>query len=246
MKSETENSLVMPVPDSNIEGIKERTDPRLEPAVMSRVEHLFRYRYASRRCGQTVLDVGCGVGYGSRMVFETGRRVVGVDVSMDALRYATVRYPGPGYVRASGECLPFPARSFDSVIAFEVIEHLDRHEGLLDELDRVLKPGGDLFISTPNPRHLWNALRHWLRGAPYPEKLTSENIYHRREYHYEEFIQILKDREFSIRSTFGQTILLRPLNPVFARLRLFKFQVYSGYFIPKYAVTVVVHAAKSS
>ena len=176
---------------------------------------------------------------------DHGHKVISMDIAPFALRYAAIRYPGPRYVRATGECLPFCSESFDSVTAFEVLEHIEHAALLLNEIRRVLKPNGDVFISTPNPGHLWNALRHWLRGAPYPEKIDMNNIYHLKEYHYDEFIQLLNQYGFTVRARFGQTILLRPFNPLFARLRLFKLQVFLGYWIPKYAVTVVAHAVKT-
>ena len=52
----------LPVPDSNIDGVKERMDPAFESVGMSKIEHLYRYHFAIQRCGHKVLDIGCGVG----------------------------------------------------------------------------------------------------------------------------------------------------------------------------------------
>ena len=234
------------VPESRIGLVKERIDPVFETDVMSKTEHLFRYAYADRRSEKTILDIGCGVGYGSHRLLNGGRRITSIDVSLEALRYGTQQYPGPDYVRASGEHLPFPDNSFDAVTAFEIIEHLESPDRFLKEIGRVVKPGGHLFISNPNPRHFWHLFRHHMRGIPYPDKINPMNVYHVREYPYDEFIQILEDQHFLIQSQIGQTIWMGFLNRCFHFFRMSKLLVYMGYFVPRYAVTVVIHARNDS
>src|SRR5205814_7591503 len=58
--------------------------------------HLKRYEFARPLCtGRDVLDAACGVGYGSAYLAETARRVVGVDLNVDAVEYARDRYAAP-------------------------------------------------------------------------------------------------------------------------------------------------------
>ncbi|MEU9122328.1 class I SAM-dependent methyltransferase [Streptomyces sp. NPDC048506] len=106
-----------------------------------------------------VLDVGCGDGTAAATAAEflPGHRLIGVDWSQDALRRAMPRIPSPtpGDLTAiRGELtdggLPFATGSADAVLFSEVVEHLVDPDAALDELHRVLRPGGHLMLSTPN------------------------------------------------------------------------------------------------
>jgi 2-polyprenyl-3-methyl-5-hydroxy-6-metoxy-1,4-benzoquinol methylase len=97
-----------------------------------------------------LLDVGCYDGQFLSQILDTqAQRVVGLDVSHGALRAARCR--GVRGVRAQVEArLPFATGSFATVVAAEVIEHVFDTQAVLDELARVLRPGGWLVITTPN------------------------------------------------------------------------------------------------
>jgi SAM-dependent methyltransferase len=100
----------------------------------------------------TVVDVGCGDGLATSIAAQVnpGHRFVGVDWSADAVRQARAR--GLTLVRAAvdGHALPIASRAADVVIMSELIEHLVDTDSALDEVWRVLKPGGSLLLSTPN------------------------------------------------------------------------------------------------
>jgi SAM-dependent methyltransferase len=92
-----------------------------------------------------VLDVGCWDGQFTSHVIDRGR-VVGLDVS-----HAALRARGALGVRAQVEAaLPFRSARFATVVAAEVIEHVFDTQAVLDELARVLMPGGWLVVTTPN------------------------------------------------------------------------------------------------
>ena len=99
-----------------------------------------------------IVDVGCGDGLATSVAasISPGHRFVGVDWSADALRQARTR--GLTLVRAGveGHGLPLAASSADVVIMSELIEHLVDTDSALEEVRRVLKPGGHLLLSTPN------------------------------------------------------------------------------------------------
>lgn len=89
-----------------------------------------------------------------------------LDVSMPKLRYA--RRFGRSLVQASGGSLPFPDASFPCVLSSQVIEHLPRECPILNEMCRVLAPGGRLVLGTPDyDRWEWVWIeRAYARAAP--------------------------------------------------------------------------------
>ncbi len=116
--------------------------------------HLASYRFATERvAAQRVLDYGCGSGYGSAMLAPGCQSVEGVDVSPDAIAHAQETYPAPN-LRFSliepSATLPFETHTFDWVVSFQVIEHVRNVPQYLDEIVRVLRPGGGLIIATPD------------------------------------------------------------------------------------------------
>jgi SAM-dependent methyltransferase len=116
-------------------------------------EHLARYAFAARLArGKRVLDAGCGAGYGSVELAGEADSVVGIDVAPEAVAYAREHYQLPNlrYEQASCTALPDGDGSFDLVVAFEVIEHLEDWRGFLAEARRVLTANGQLVVSTPN------------------------------------------------------------------------------------------------
>jgi SAM-dependent methyltransferase len=114
--------------------------------------HLKRYEFARAYCGgAAVLDAGCGVGYGSAYLAEVAVRVLGVDVSEEAIVYARSRYAKLNleYVIADLLALDLPDSSFDVATSFETIEHVEDVEGYLGQIARVLRPEGTFIVSTP-------------------------------------------------------------------------------------------------
>ncbi|MFF3345376.1 methyltransferase domain-containing protein [Streptomyces sp. NPDC002779] len=101
----------------------------------------------------TVLDIGCGDGTAAAVAAPLlpGHRIIGVDWSQDALRRARTRLAcAPVRGELTGGGLPFRSESADAVLFSEVIEHLVDPDAALDEIRRVLRPGGHLMLSTPN------------------------------------------------------------------------------------------------
>jgi SAM-dependent methyltransferase len=154
--------------------------------------------FALRRAGLSrtaklrVLDFGCGPGHIWDHIRRRGVpwRYTGLDFSADSVAALQRRAAGEtgfeGAVVASGLPCSLPSGHFDAVLLFEVVEHLtdDRLEGTIQEIRRLLKPGGLLVVTTPNAEdmaldtrfcpecgavfHQWQHVRTWT-----PEGLSS-------------------------------------------------------------------------
>lgn len=134
-----------------LEPTGERLLPDAEDGSLVLAEHLVRYRLAAHLArGRSVLDVACGEGYGSAMLQAAGARsVVGIDLDSAAVAHARRRH---GVDAREGDIamLPFDDDTFELAVSFETIEHVADPQRALDELRRVLAPGGVLVASTPN------------------------------------------------------------------------------------------------
>ncbi len=114
---------------------------------------LARYSFALRyAAGRRVLDVGCGARKGPWLLAQRAKSAIGFDITPEALHYCQEQWPSPNayYVAGDAAHLPFSDEAFETVTAFEVLEHLFDQAGLMRELRRVLKTGGTLVLSTPN------------------------------------------------------------------------------------------------
>lgn len=115
-----------------------------------------RYIFAKKNIDalglKKILDVACGVGYGSEILAKGGNRVFAIDIDEEAIEYAKRKYKSSTikYRVSSAEKTPFKGRLFDAVVAFEMIEHLSNPDLFLIEMRRVLKRGGVMILSTPN------------------------------------------------------------------------------------------------
>jgi ubiquinone/menaquinone biosynthesis C-methylase UbiE len=147
-------------------------------------EHVARYAFARPYAeGKRVLDAGCGTGYGSAELAQSAAEVTGVDIAAEAIEYAMANYPLAGlhFIKSSCTVVPFPASSFDLVVAFEVIEHLTDYRAFLDECARLLTDEGLFIVSSPNKRYYAST-----RSASGP------NQFHEHEFEAEEFVRELE------------------------------------------------------
>jgi SAM-dependent methyltransferase len=151
-----------------------------------RYEHLHRYALACRAvAGRSVLDLGCGSGYGSRLLRAAGARVVSVDLDRLAAHC-------PPSARARGEQLPFRDRSFDAVVCFETLEHLADPGALVREVARVLERDGFALLSTPD-------------RSLYSGRAGNRNPYHLAELERPELSALLSE-SFGAFALYGQSV----------------------------------------
>ncbi len=136
-----------------VDGHPARFVPELMDGQLIDAEHRGRYWWAAALAPRRrVLDAGCGTGYGSNILADAGAAsVAAVDIAehviVDARKKA---HPGVAFACADLAHLPFEAGSFDLVVCFEAIEHVESADAVLDELARVLSGNGVLAISSPN------------------------------------------------------------------------------------------------
>ncbi|WFO52668.1 methyltransferase domain-containing protein [Aeromonas veronii] len=160
--------------------------------------HIYRYKFACDyiRPGDRVLDAACGLGYGSHVIAHQSKAksVLGVDGSRFAIEYANATYADESTKYMEGY-LPdtlssYSDASFDIIISFETLEHVENPESVLNEFYRLLSPGGRLITSVPND---WS-----------DESGEDPNPFHFHVYKLEKFDSQL-GALFDIESYFAQT-----------------------------------------
>lgn len=108
----------------------------------------------------SALDVGCAFGVWTNHLARRVRRAVGVDVDSDTIAFGRHLYPRADLRVADARELPFGDGEFDRVVFISTLEHIDRPEGALAEVARVLRPGGLLALSADTLDHpAWESLR---------------------------------------------------------------------------------------
>ncbi|MEB3284662.1 MAG: class I SAM-dependent methyltransferase [Candidatus Sericytochromatia bacterium] len=201
MKSDSGERLVLDSPASSRE------------EHLNRLVHLAAYEFAVSYCREhRVLDLGTGTGYGAARVAEVAREVVAVDICEETLQWAGARFQKGNlkFEKIQSEApLPFASESFDTVLSFQVIEHVSDPMQQIREIRRVLKPGGHLVLVTPNREvRLFPFQRPW-------------NRWHPREYEQEELRAMLASQfeQVVVKTMSGDASLIAPELLRYRRLR---------------------------
>lgn len=167
------------------------------------------------------VDIGCGPGFTTK-VFECNWRMVGADISRDALDFCKSRgLRNLCRIDMTDFSLPFKTNSIDLVLALDIIEHVEDDIHALAECYRILKAGGLLIITVPAFMALW---------SPWDESLG-----HKRRYTSPQLLYALRKVGFGVaRSTyifffvFPAAILIRRVKGFFQK----DARTYSSDFIP--------------
>ena len=121
---------------------------------------------AGTRLKGRLLENGCGVGMYMQHLAPLTRSIVGVEYDLDRAKEAQVH--SPAVINGACEQLPFHANSFDVILSHEVLEHVSDDQQSVNEMVRVLKPGGVIVVFVPN------------LGYPF----ETHGIYWRNRYHF--------------------------------------------------------------
>ncbi len=128
--------------------------------------HVKRYEFAAEYAQPgRILDIACGVGYGTQILFEgnaQNHEALGVDCSEDSVAYAVERYTQTGVHFCCADAMSFhDERNFDTIVSLETIEHVPYPHEFIAHLLEYLRPGGFFIGSVPttptvdaNPHHL--------------------------------------------------------------------------------------------
>ena len=134
------------------------------------------YEWIAERCaGLDVVDMACGEGYGTDVLARRATHVTGVDANPEAHEHARLKYTRPG-VRFVRDLVETYSEPCDAVVFLQTIEHVHDPKAVLDHMRSLLRPGGTVYVSTPNVLTL----------AP-PGAERSGNPWHVREYRAAEF-----------------------------------------------------------
>jgi len=177
------------------------TGERFTPECVREIwyEHWHRYVFARTVArGKRVLDAACGEGYGSALLADVAHSVLGVDIAQAAIDHARARYGGRAnlrFERGDVTALELPPASFDVIVSFETLEHVQAQQALVAGFARALADDGVLLVSSPDKR-------------TYSDLSGFRNEFHVRELYREELLALLAPHFPHVR-LYGQKLLFQ-------------------------------------
>jgi len=182
-----------------------------------------------------VLDVACGSGTVGVWLQKRGFEVVGLDISEAALNLAKRKGLSNVILQDVERRLPFKKETFDYVFCGDILEHLFSPARLIEEVWRVLVPGGSLIISVPNMGYWYYRLAYLIKGeVPKTEGLSAEpwNWEHTRFFNQKILNNLLRETRFLPTKLVG--VCRKPTSNFLAR------------FYPNLFASIIIMAAKKS
>lgn len=150
--------------------------------------YTFILPYAQHR---TVVEVGCGEGYGTALLAGVAERVVGIDYDALTAAHAAATYPQARFVRGNLAAVPVASAAVGLLVTLQVIEHVWDHPQFVRECRRALQPGGRLIVTTPNR----------LTFSPGTDEPV--NPFHTKEFTADELVELLARGGFAIDAVLG-------------------------------------------
>lgn len=177
------------------------------------IEHLNRYYFVVNQIdlrGKIVLDIASGEGYGSNILSNYAKEVIGVDKSDEAINHAKITYKKENLIFLQGDAslIPIADNKFDVVVSFETLEHHEKHKEMMLEIKRVLKEDGIVIISTPNKYY-------------YSDLPKYSNEYHVKELYFEEFKNLM-NTFFKIAIFYSQSTVIGSLIFLYEETKIYK------------------------
>ena len=157
---------------ANYEHIWSTTDMRESQEYYARCLALGR-----PKAGDRLLDVACGGGYLLMEAERAGLRSFGIDIADAALARARTFAPKSDLRRGDAEALPYPDGSFEIVTCLGSLEHFLDPPKALEEMRRVLVPGGRAIVVVPNQWFVYDIVRGWLEGVGLSHGQESERYF---------------------------------------------------------------------
>lgn len=117
----------------------------------------------------TLLDIGCGTGRVTQVLAQRANRTIGLDIAQGMLSYAAQRYPGICWLAGDAEALPLQSNSVDCVFSSMALQWCEEPGRVLQELQRVLRPGGKMVLAVMVENSLHELSHCWqqLDSAPH-------------------------------------------------------------------------------
>jgi|GEM_PF-6159695 len=148
--------------------------------------HMAKYLFAAKYVqGKNILDIGCGVGYGSSYLLRHGaKKVVGIEINPEVVKLANKSYAKPGleFLALDATFLPFADNSFDVVTSIGMLDHISDPRKVLLEMRRVLRNKG-YFLCSVNNREFINL----------PFRKKSLDPFHHTEYNPSELSKLCSE-----------------------------------------------------
>lgn len=158
--SEIRAALKMPAERNEADRSRLDSGERQVPFDYCEVEplHLARYMFAADFIagGARILDIACGAGYGAHLLAERGHEVIAVDASAPAIEFAQEYWAHSKVdfqISSAGRWFESRDETYDAIVSFETIEHMYDAHLFFSQAWSHLRPGGAIFLSTPNAEH---------------------------------------------------------------------------------------------
>ena len=225
--------------------------------------HTISYEFSEKYIkNKNILDFGCGSGYGTKILAKQAKSAMGIDISAEAINYATKNYSSKNLDFKTIDQLKKEdlKETFDVITSFQVIEHVLNDKEYIETILSLLKPGGLLILTTPNKEYRlfsyiqkpWNIfhIKEYSKKQlerlldTYFETTTILKISAKKEFVIHEINRLKKQRNITILATlsiyprFLVLLLLRIQSFLFKKVKFFfkkqKSPVNNSIFKSKY------------
>ncbi len=163
-----------------------------------------------------VLDIGCGFGRHLSHLKKAGPRV-GIDAGLPGLTKGRQLFPEISFTCGSAFELPFLQNCFDTVVMIDVIEHLSDAPKAMREVCRIIKPGGTLFLQTPNyPIKRIYDFWHWAKRT---RSQFKDDATHVSKFHHWRLTSVVSEAGFEISTLVARNLFF---DKYYCNLRRFR------------------------